>query len=239
MWLVYLDESKEDNKFYVYSALIVDSENWNSAFAALKYARKLLRERRGIYMRQELHAWKFAAGKGQIANRPIYKTERADIFRRMLKFISGLGYFKIISSVNTNEFYAFDRIINRINRTAEAHSKKVILICDEGQEVVFTRRIRKMRVYNYIPSNRGAWTDTGANTKNIPIGNVIEDPFFKDSEDSYFIQVVDFCAYALLRMERPTPTRTALGYDTMYEELRSIVVTAANPADHRGLGIIR
>ena len=143
-----------------------------------------------------------------------------------------------MSSINTNEFYAFDRIMNRINRTAAEAGHQVILICDKGQEAEFTRRMRKMRVHNPIPSKIGAWDD-GNPAKNIPTSQILEDPFFKDSRDSYFIQAVDFCAYALLRMERPIPSRTVLGYDTMYRELKPIVVTVANPNDPRGLGIIR
>jgi hypothetical protein len=195
MWFVYLDESKESNKFYVYSALIVDSAQWSDAFKALKDARSRLRKRRGVYMKQELHAWKFAAGKGQIADRPILKPERAEIFRRVLSFIAEVGFFRVISSVNTNEFYAYDRIMNRINRTAEEEGKHVILICDKGQEAEFTRRMRRMRVHNPIPSKFGGWQETGTQTKNIPTAQILEDPFFKESEDSYFIQAVDFCAY--------------------------------------------
>lgn len=133
---------------------------------------------------------------------------------------------------------AFDRIVNRINRTAARFKTNVILICDEGQQAEFTRRIRKMRVYNPISSNRGHWED-GKPTRNITIDNIIEDPFFKDLEQSYFIQLVDFCAYALLRMERPIDSRTSLGYDKMYELLRPSVVRACNRHDPRGLGIIR
>lgn len=241
MWFVYLDESKDvtGQHLYVYSALIVDEEKWNDAFIALKDARRRLRARRGVYMTQELHAWKFAAGKGQIADRPILKPERAEIFRRVLSYIAETKLFRVMGSVHINELYAFERIMNRINRTAEEEKKHVILICDQGQEVEFTRRLRKMRVHNPIPSNRGHWSRDGKKTKNIPTSQFLEDPFFRNSADSYFIQVVDFCAYALLRMERQLDSRTALGYHTMYEELRPIVVTAANPNDPRKLGIIR
>jgi hypothetical protein len=189
-------------------------------------------------MAQEFHASEFAAGKGKIANHPIYKQERAEIFRMVLRYLVKTKLFRIISSVNANEFYAFDRIMNRINRTAKEEAQTVILICDEGQEAEFTRRLRKTRVHNPIPSRYRSW-DTGEQTKNIPTSQILEDPFFKDSENSYFIQVVDFCAYALLRSEHPTPNRSELGYDTMYEELKPMVVTAANPSDPRGLGIVR
>ena len=238
MWLVYVDESKDSNKFYVYSALIVESDTWNATFAAVKAFRQNLRKQHGVYINQELHAWKFAGGKGQIANKPIGKPARAKIFEEVMKFTADPKLFKIISSVNTDEFYAFDRFINRINRTAEAHKTNAILICDEGQEAEFTRRLRKMRVHNPIPSNQGTWA-SGFATKNITTDYIIEDPFFKDSRSSYFIQLVDFCAYALLRSEKPLQSRTALGYDKMYDLLKPITLPVNNRKDPRGLRIIR
>jgi hypothetical protein len=102
-----------------------------------------------------------------------------------------------------------------------------------------TREIRRMRVHNFIPSNRGFWSGIGRSTKNIPLSQFVEDPVFKDSSQSYFIQLVDFCAYALLRSERPIASKTALGYDSMYEILRPICQQVNNRSDPRGLGIIR
>jgi Protein of unknown function (DUF3800) len=238
MWLAYFDESKENNKFFVYSALVVDSTKWNQAFDAVKRFRQDLKAKYGIYTKKELHAWKFAAGKGQISTRVLSKQQRAVIFREVLQFIAGLGGCGIISAVNTNEFYAFERIMNRINKTAERKKAQVMLLCDEGQEIEFTRRIRRMHVFNPIPSNRQVWTD-GKPTKNIPISAFIEDPVFKQSHMSYFIQLTDFIAYALLRMERPIPSRTALGYDQMYPILKPRTTPLTNRADPRGLGIIR
>ena len=80
MWFVYLDESKEDNKVFVYSALIVDLDRWNEALAATKAVRQKLQRERGIYMKQELHAWKFAAGKGEIYQPPDSKTRTSKHF---------------------------------------------------------------------------------------------------------------------------------------------------------------
>lgn len=239
MWFAYLDESKESNSFFVYSALVLDGDKWNEAFSAVKQFRAHLRDEHGVYISKELHAWKFAAGKGRIAPRVIDKAERATIFLKVMRFIANCGYFRIMSSVNKKEFYAFDRLLNRLNRTAEAKSHSVLLFCDEGQEVSFTKRIRKMRIHNHIGSNRGIWMDTGTETKNLPIQQVIEDPIFKKSDASYFIQLVDFCAYALLRSERPIDSRTALGYDKMYDELEPITTPVNNQKDPRKLGIIR
>jgi hypothetical protein len=239
MWFPYFDESKEDNRFFVYSALIVEAERWNEAFEAVKAFRRDLRVRHGIYIGKELHAWKFAAGKGQIADRPVSKQQRAEIFKEILTFIASCGHFKLISGVNESEFYAFDRIVNRLNRTAEAQRQQTLMFSDEGQEVVFTSRIRRMRVFNHIPSNRGVWEGLGSSTRNIPIRWIIEDPIFKKSHMSYFIQLVDFCAYALLHSERSIASRTILGYNTMYPILRPCIVQAVNTCCPQGLAIIR
>lgn len=206
MWFAYIDESKDDN---------------------------------GFFISKEMHAWKFAAGKGRIADHPIFKPERAEIFRKVMRFIVESKCFVVVSSCNTNEQYAFERLMNRMNRTAASRGQTVLLFFDEGEEAEITRRIRRMRVHNPIPSRFGAWIGTGKATKSLPLENFVEDPVFKDSKASYFIQLADFCAYAMLRMERPIPSRTALGYDTMYEELRAATRIITNKADPRGMGIIR
>jgi Protein of unknown function (DUF3800) len=239
MWFAYLDESKENNSTYIYSALVMRGEAWPRAFRAVKEFRKGLRKSKGIYLSQELHAWKFVAGKGQISDRRIDKVERAEIFGSTLDFISGCKFFRLFSSINSNELFAFERLINRINRTAEKFDEHVVLFCDAGQEVEFTKRIRRMRIINHIASNAGHWPATGATTRNIPIERFVEDPVFKDSKSSYFIQLVDFCSYALLRMEKPINSKTQLGFDLMYRRLEPIVAKFANPSDPRKLGIIR
>ena len=239
MIFVYLDESKQDNRVFVYSALMVQSEHWNAAFQSVKQLRVWLRDDYGIYIKKELHASPFSAGKGEVSSRVLDRFQRSIIFREVLSFVGQNAYFKVMSSCNTNEFHAFDRIMNRINRFAQEHDSQALLVCDQGQEIQFTKRIRRMRVHNYVPSRYGMWDETRSPSRNIPTERIIEDPVFKDSRTSYFIQLVDFCAYAVMRMERPIPSRTALGYDTAYTLLRPAVVQAANQRDPRGLGIIR
>jgi hypothetical protein len=92
-----------------------------------------------------------------------------------------------------------------------------------------------MRVYNPIPSAFGTWLDTGQSYKNIPLTRIIEDPFFKDSEQSYFIQLADFCAYALLRRERPVPSKSRYGLDKAFDLLKPILVTEATRKDPDGI----
>ena len=122
-----------------------------------------------------------------------------------------------------------------INRSMDEWGSRAILICDEGDELLYTKIARKMHIYNPIPSRYGTWEETGSDWKNIPIDRILEDPFFKNSERSYFIQLVDFCAYALLRRENPVASKSKYGLDKAFELLRSILVLEANPRDSEGI----
>lgn len=66
--MAYLDESKQDNSFFVYTAVITGSDVWRDAFTAVKALRSDLHATYGIYRNKELHAWKFASGKGRISS---------------------------------------------------------------------------------------------------------------------------------------------------------------------------
>lgn len=127
MWFAYIDESKDNGNFYIYTALVTNGERWASTFDRVKAFRRHLKDQYGIHVSQELHAWKFAAGKGKIADHPILKPERAVIYREVMKFIADCKSFVVVSSCNTNEQYAFERLMNRINRTAESRKQNVLL----------------------------------------------------------------------------------------------------------------
>ena len=117
----------------------------------------------------------------------------------------------------------------------QAWGSRAILVCDEGKEAAYTRLRRRMGVYNPIPSRFGTWADTGEATRNIPIDRIIEDPFFKKSSQSYFIQMVDFCAYALLRRERPLPSKSKYGLHEAFDLLSGILVREASRKDPEGI----
>ena len=114
-----------------------------------------------------------------------------------------------------------------------AWDSHAILICDEGKETIYTRLLRRMGVYNPIPSMLGSWPE-GTVTRNIPVDLILEDPFFKVSQRSYFIQLVDFCAYALLRKERPVASKTRYGIDAAFDILDPILFRGATQYDRAG-----
>lgn len=236
MHFVYIDESYDD-KVLVFSAVVVAEEDWADVFAALRDYRRGLKRDFGIYIHKELHARHFVSGRGRIADRIVFKGTRCRIFMDTLDFYASLP----IRVFNTafppyDKVRAFERLLNRINRTMkpDAMNSRALLICDEGNEGEFTKLVRKMSVHNPIPSMYGTW-ESGQPWQNIPLDRIIEDPFFKDSKRSYFLQAADFVAYSLLRQENPLPSKNRYGLDAAFDRLEPVLFTSATRYDSRGI----
>jgi len=235
MHLTYIDDSRDEH-LCVFSALAVPPAEWRNAFTQVRQFRRDLKRTDGIYVYKEFHATDFVAGRGRIADRDVAKGRRARIFLDAMRLVAALPGARLFNAVfpAAEDERAFERLLNRINRTMQAYDSRAILIIDEGKETIYTRLARRMGVYNPIPSRFGVWPE-GTATRNIPIERIIEDPFFKPSQQSYFIQLVDFCAYALLRRERPVPSKTRYGIHQAFDLLRPILVLEASQRDAEGI----
>ncbi len=115
---------------------------------------------------------------------------------------------------------------------------RAFIIADEGREPEITRAFRRMHVHNPVPSQYGVWP-SGARTRNIPTDRLIEDPVFKKSHRSYFLQLADCAAFALLKREvAPTPLVNKYGIHEMFDDtLARICFRPACRTDP--LGIVR
>jgi len=234
--LIYVDDS-HDEQIYVFSALAIPADEWRNAFANVRQFRRDLKKSDGIYVYKELHAWEFVSGRGQVADRVVAKGRRCQIFKDALQMVANLPGARLFNAVfpHSQDERAFERLLNRVNRTMLAWDSRAILICDEGKNIAYTRLARRMCAYNPIPSQFGVWRDTGLPSKNIPLDRIVEDPFFKRSAQSYFLQLVDFCAYALLRREHPLPSKTKYGLDKAFALLSPILVREASRHDPEGI----
>lgn len=224
MYLVYLDDSRDDLSCVV-SALLVHESDWLRMFNRIQEFRRDLKTRDGLFMRKEWHATEFVSGHGRIGVRDVTKGRRCAIFTETLGLLAQSPELRLINAYlpRKKEAWAFERVLNRINMAMVDDHQTAMLIWDAGKEGIYRGLSRKMSVYNPIPSRFGHWAETGTLTKNIPTDRIIEDPVFKDSAQSYFLRMVDFCAYALLRRENPVPSKSKYGLDTVFNLLRPIL----------------
>jgi hypothetical protein len=237
MYLVYIDDSG-DEKSRCYSALIIHESSWKQVQAEVKRFRRNLKISDGMFVTKELHATEFVAGRGNIGERIVPKGRRCEIFHETLGLIASLPNVHLMNAISSkaNERVIFERLINRINAAMSYWRSNAIVFHDEGKD--YTHLIRRMCVYNPIRSKYGAWPG-GSPIKNIPLERILEDIVYRDSKQSAFIQLADFCAYALFRSEFPIPSKTKYGLDKAIEILHPVCIKTAYQKDPKRLGIIR
>jgi hypothetical protein len=120
--IFYIDESYDDKKFCL-SAIAIRHTEWKECFNLVREHRKKLKQDHGIFLRKEIHATDFVAGRGRISDREIGKWERSRIFFGLLELVARLPKVLCFNVCldNSNhpdpEMTAWDRIINRIERT--------------------------------------------------------------------------------------------------------------------------
>ena len=66
MHLVYIDDSR-DEEVCAFSAIIVPADHWRESFERLLAYRRLLKQSDGVFVRKELHAWKFVSAEAEAA----------------------------------------------------------------------------------------------------------------------------------------------------------------------------
>jgi len=161
------------------------------------------------------------------------KGRRCQPFKDSLDLLARLPGARLFNAVfpEKEDELAFERLLNRINRTMESWDSHAVLICDTGKEARYTRLAGRLHRYNPIASKYDQWLDSGRAYKNIPIERILDDPFFKRSDQSSFIQLVDFCAYALLRRERSLASKSAYGLHEAFEVVLTILVLEATTRD--------
>ena len=105
---------------------------------------------------------------------------------------------------------------------------------DMGEVKKITQTIRKMRRYNPVPNQ----AQMGAGFRNLVIGNLIEDPFFKDSRHSYFSQAADVAAFLLYQRFAPSTYAKKKGLSGYFQRLRPVLCTVASTTNPDGIVLL-
>lgn len=117
-----------------------------------------------------------------------------------------------------------------------AYRPRALVFADEGREPEITKALRKMSVFNPVPSRFGQWA-AGQHAQNIPVQRIVEDPVFKKSHQSFFIQLADCVAFSLLKRE-VLPTALVKKYEIgkMFDQtVAGVCYQAASPRDPSGI----
>lgn len=231
MHLVYIDDSKDENAC-CFSAIIIPASRWQESLDHLIAFRRSIRDAHGVYMTVELHATDWIGGRGNVAPTTLLRSQRARIFEQALTHITALPDCSIMNAFGprSSDEMLFERLCSRLQVNMLRRDSRAILISDEGKS--YDGLVRRMRRFNPIVGQFGGVIDN-------KIDRIIEDIVYRKSERSLFIQAADFCAFSLLRMERPTPAIVRHGLSEAFMLLQPVLETRAYAKDPRRMGIIR
>ena len=91
--------------------------------------------------------------------------------------------------------------------------------------------IRKMHRYNPVP-NQNVF---GPGYRNLPLLSVIEDPSFRDSAHSFFIQAADLAAFLLYQHLAPSACMRRKSGQNYFVRLGPVLCLHASPRDPQGI----
>jgi hypothetical protein len=212
MYLVYIDESGDvgtvnsPSKYFVLSGIVFHESYWLDFLNDIIAFRRALKAKYGLLLKEEIHASVFINGSPKLKNN-INRYQRLLILRECLDYLNSktnisivtLRYEKTLARIDSDVFSeSWNWFIQRIENTlgygnfpGGLSQDKGILVPDNSDIAKLNGLTRKMRRFN--PVNNSMSYGTGA--RMMPLKNIIKDPIFRDSKQSYFHQLVDVVAY--------------------------------------------
>lgn len=252
MYLMYVDESGDaglvgsPTDFFVLSGLVVHETRWAESLSTFLAFRRNLRASFGLLLREEIHASHFINKPGELVR--IKRNDRLSILRFFADELSGMDALRVINVVVDKRkrpagspvfeqawtvlLQRFENTMKYRNFPGSSNPKDHGLVIPDRTDVKkLTRLARKMRRYNPIPNQQSF----GQGYRNLTISHIVEDPYFKDSEHSFFVQACDLAAYLLYQEISPSSYMRRKGGHRYFTRLEPILCTHASSSDARGI----
>ncbi len=254
MFLMYVDESgdvgmtRSPTPYFILSGLVIHELRWLSYLDQLIEFRRYLRDQYGLKLREEIHASAFINNPGELIR--IKRHDRLSILREFADQLATMPDLNIINVVvdkqTKSQDYdpfqiAWQVLIQRFENTISHHNfrgpgnpdERGLLIPDATDDKKLTSLIRKMRRYNPIPNQ----LRFGNGNRNMKLKYIVEDPFMKRSEHSFFVQSVDLIAYLLYQHLKPNSYMRRKSGQNYFSRLEPILCKVASTSD--AMGIVR
>lgn len=249
MYLMFVDESGDPGivgsptRYFALSGLVVHELRWLEALDHFVAFRARMRQAFGLKLREEIHAAHFITKPGGLAR--IRKSDRLSILRHLSDEIARFDGFSVINVlVDKTQHEADDDIfeiawrglIQRFENTTGYRNfngpsnadERGMLFPDGQPSGQLNKLVRRMRRYNPIPSRY-------TNYRNMPLRRVLEDPSYRDSRNSLFIQAADLCAFLLYQSHEPNQYMRKSGGKNYFARLDPVLCKVAAPADPNGV----
>lgn len=247
MYFCYVDESGDcgmydatkpketGSAFFILAGIIVGANKWKITLGTLKaFCKKIAREGYLPYD-VEFHCAEMIDPHKEKAFTSISIPERWKLMEEYAETLGQNMAFSLITvvidktktSLDPKEYLttAITKLYQAFDEFLKAKENNGILFFDRANENTINTHVRKL-------------LGTGASGESIPdirIGWVIEDPIFRISSDSMFIQSADLAAYTLKEKEFPQTSRKKYNADRIFQKKLSPVCFKSKVADEDGI----
>jgi hypothetical protein len=236
------------SRYYVLSGVILHELRWQTYLAQLIDYRQRMKISFGLILREEIHA-------AAMINRPkellrIKRNDRLTIIRAFADELAKMPDISIINIVvdkngKPDGYDVFTMpwkaLMQRFENTMSNHNfngpsnpdERGMIFPDHTDDKKLIQLLRQMRKYNPVPNQERF----GIGYRDLLIRLVIEDPNFRDSRHSYFIQSADIVAFLLYQYIYPSSYMKKKSANNYLLRLEPILCKFASTRDP--LGIVR
>jgi Protein of unknown function (DUF3800) len=210
LYLAYVDDSG-DSQSFVLAAMLVPADRWLEVHDRLIAFRSTLSRETGFRMRNELHASEVISNGGAWRKLHVEPRRRMGIYKAALRELQQMApVVRTVGVVVPNQLdkrlraaaraEAWDVLMQRLERFCFHESSTCLLVPDDGGRATVRTMARRKRRFGYAPSA------FGGGSQRVPFKQLVDDPVFRDSRESYLMQWTDLVAYAAFRTILPRPS---------------------------------
>ncbi len=250
---MYVDESGDSGLvgsrtgYFVLTGLIVHELRWQPYLEQMIDFRRRMKQSYGLLLREEIHASEMINKPGDLVR--IKRYDRLAILRLYADELATMTDLNLIcvvvdkSNKNPSSYdvfeWAWKVLIQRFENTISHRNfrgpqnpdEQGIILPDRTDDKKLMQMLRRMRKYNPIPNQ----PQHGSGYRNLSLRRIIEDPWLKDSENLYYIQAADLCAYLLYQSLAPNAYMKKKSGNNYFSRLAPIYCRAASNSDPRGI----
>ncbi len=252
MYIMYVDESGDTGlngsptRYFVLSGIVMHELRWRDYLDQIVDFRKRMKRTFGLHMRDEIHAAEFFTKPGKLSR--IAKNDRLTIVRNFADELATMTDLNVINVVvdksnKAADYDVFEKawkvLLQRFENTL-AHNNfrgphnpedKEMLFPDNTDVKKLIPLVRKMRRYNPVPNN----SLFGNGYRDLRVKHIIEDPNFRDSKNSYFIQAADLTAFLLYQYINPNAYMKKKSGQNYFLRLDPVLCKVASTKDQYGI----
>ena len=248
---MYVDESGDvglnnsPTRYFVLSAIVVHELRWRRTLDSLVAFRKMLRDKKGLKLREEIHCNEFINKPGPLIR--IKRNDRLDIIKKSVDWLNSQPDINVFSIVvdkqnRTDDIFElawnilamrFENTIRHNNFSGPKNSdERGMILSDNTEGEKLRKLIRKMRHFNTIPNNKEWYTE---GSRNLKLEYIIEDPVFRDSQHSFLHQMNDVVAYCVKQKYQPNSYMKRKGGHNFYKRLDQVACKAVSNKNNLGI----